>query len=584
MAGTVLFPHEKDSEERMPSRKQGIRRRRQRRRAANRRTAYLTNSQRKNIFVGRTIFVLSSVIALAAFVIVGIFVYNKYLKDTVIKTGEIIANKLNKEETEPETTVTETTVVEETKPDPEAERNKKKEEQAAFEKYVLSIEPGVEFAHFSGEPTLKLTGDDILDRANRAAAEYDYDTAIDLIKGITGYGNIQEYTDAIATYTAEKQALKPFQINNNVTHIFFHSLVVDPDLAFDPETAGGKAKDYNDAMTTVSEFAAILEDMYKKGYVLTDIYDLVRMEKQPDGTEKMAYQTILLPEGKQPFILSVDDTNYYEYMTGHGFPDRLVVAEDGRVLNEMTLTDGTVVTGAFDVLPILEDFIDLHPDFCYRGGRAIMAVTGYNGVLGYRTSDFWYNDECDYYEPTEENNKYKREDISGSNPNITADKVTAMNVAEAIKAMNWRFASHTWGHKRLGQVAMETLVWDSDMWAREVEPIVGSTDLLVFPYGNDFGPASVSWQVYDYDGYNERYETMRSYGFRYFFNVDSSAYYMQRTDDYFRQGRRNVDGTRMWQAVHADRGEEKFKNRLTDLLDDVSAVIDSKRPDLYPAE
>ena len=59
---------------------------------------------------------------------------------------------------------------------------------------------------------------------------------------------------------------------------------------------------------------------------------------------------------------------------------------------------------------------------------------------------------------------------------------------------------------------------------------------------------------------------------------------MQRTDDYFRQGRRNVDGTRMWQAVHADRGEEKFKNRLTDLLDDVSAVIDSKRPDLYPAE
>lgn len=568
----------------MPRGKQGIRRRRQRRRARISRTAYLTNSQRKNIFVGRAIFVLSSVIALAAFVVVGIFVYNKYLKDTVIRTGEIIANKLNGEEEEPETTVPETTVVEETKPDPEAERRKKEAEQAAFEKRVLAIEPGVEFAHFIGEPSLKLTGDEILDRANRLAKEYDYDAATDLIKGVTGYGNIQEYTDALATYTAEKQALKQFQINNNVTHIFFHSLIVDPTLSFDENVAGVKVKDYNDAMTTVNEFVAILEDMYKKGYVLTDIYDLVRMEKQPDGTEKMAYQTILLPEGKQPFILSVDDTNYYEYMTGHGFPNRLVIDKDGKVKNEMTLTDGTVVTGSFDVLPILEEFIDYHPDFCYRGGRAIMAVTGYNGVLGYRTSDFWYNDECEYYEPTEENNKYKREDISGSNPNITADKITAMEVAEAIKAMNWRFASHTWGHKRLGQVAMETLVWDSDMWAREVEPIVGSTDLLIFPYGNDFGPASVSWQVYDYDGYNERYETMRSYGFRYFFNVDSSAYYMQRTDDYFRQGRRNLDGTRMWQAVHADRGEEKFKNRLTDLLEDVSQVIDPARPDLYPAE
>ncbi len=568
----------------MPTRKQGIRRRRRARRARSNRTAYLTNSQRRNIAVGRTIFVLSSVIALAAFVLVGIFVYNKYLKDTVLKTGEILAGKLNGEETEPTAEVPETTVVEETKPDPEAERKKQKEEQEAFEAYVLSIEPGVEFAHFSGEPTLTLTGDEILDRANRAAAEYDYDTAIDLIKGITGYGNIKEYTDALATYTAEKQALKQYKINNNVTHIFFHSLIVDPTLAFNESVAGVKAKDYNDAMTTVSEFAAILEDMYEKGYVLIDIYDLVRMETQPDGTEKMSYQTILLPEGKQPFILSVDDTNYYEYMTGHGFADRLVVTEDGSVKNEMTLTDGTVVTGSFDVLPILEEFIELHPDFCYRGGRAIMAVTGYNGVLGYRTSDFWYNDECDYYEATEENNKYKREDISGSNPNITADKVTAMKVADAIKEMGWRFGSHTWGHKRLGQVAMETVVWDSDMWAREVEPIVGSTDLLVFPYGNDFGPASVSWQVYDYDGYNERYETMRSYGFRYFFNVDSSAYYMQRTDDYFRQGRRNLDGTRMWQAVHADLGSENYKNRLTDLLTDVSKVIDPARPDLYPED
>ena len=45
-----------------------------------------------------------------------------------------------------------------------------------------------------------------------------------------------------------------------------------------------------------------------------------------------------------------------------------------------------------DVLTILEDFIEAHPDFSYRGARGTIAVTGYNGIFGYRTSDYWYAD------------------------------------------------------------------------------------------------------------------------------------------------------------------------------------------------
>ena len=41
--------------------------------------------------------------------------------------------------------------------------------------------------------------------------------------------------------------------------------------------------------------------------------------------------------------MSVDDLSYYEYMTGHGYPSKLVIGEDGRVTNEMTLVDGTVI-------------------------------------------------------------------------------------------------------------------------------------------------------------------------------------------------------------------------------------------------
>ena len=128
---------------------------------------------------------------------------------------------------------------------------------------------------------------------------------------------------------------------------------------------------------------------------------------------------------------------------------------------------------------------------------------------------------------------------------------------------------------------METFNWDADMWDREVRPILGEEcDILIFPFGADFGPASVPWQVYDYDGVNERYETMKSHGFDYFFNVDSSQYFMQRTDGYFRMGRRNVDGDRLWEAVYAERGVEGWHDRLDDLFEDASAVIDPLRPEL----
>ena len=47
--------------------------------------------------------------------------------------------------------------------------------------------------------------------------------------------------------------------------------------------------------------------------------------------------------------------------------------------------DGTVVTGDYDVVPILDSFIKEHPDFSYHGRKGILAMTGYDGVLGYRT-------------------------------------------------------------------------------------------------------------------------------------------------------------------------------------------------------
>ena len=45
------------------------------------------------------------------------------------------------------------------------------------------------------------------------------------------------------------------------------------------------------------------------------------------------------------------------------------------------MDDGSVSVGSYDLVPLLDDFIKEHPDFSYRGAKACIAFTGYNGIL-----------------------------------------------------------------------------------------------------------------------------------------------------------------------------------------------------------
>ena len=93
--------------------------------------------------------------------------------------------------------------------------------------------------------------------------------------------------------------------------------------------------------------------------------------------------------------MSQDDVCYYPYMDGDGFASKIVIGEDGRPTCEMKLEDGTTATGSYDLVPLLNDFIDEHPDFSYKGAKAIIALTGYEGILGYRTASS-YSESPDY--------------------------------------------------------------------------------------------------------------------------------------------------------------------------------------------
>src|SRR5699024_7083112 len=111
------------------------------------------------------------------------------------------------------------------------------------------------------------------------------------------------------------------------------------------------------------------------------VHDMAKVNE--DGT--MSRGSILLPPGKKPFVLSQDDGSYYHYRDGDGMASRLVLDEKGQVKCEYREDDGSISVGDYDMVPLIDSFVEEHPDFSYRGRKGILAMTGYNGVLGYRT-------------------------------------------------------------------------------------------------------------------------------------------------------------------------------------------------------
>ena len=425
-------------------------------------------------------------------------------------------------------------------------KQKKAEEQARQEKLIQEEE----------EKNQKRK--ETIAQAEEIAMGYDYDGAIELLKSLENYDKDADIIARIAKLEAEKSTMVPVDMTQ-VTHIFYHSLVVDPERGFagnDSAAAG-----FKQWMTTVDEFNKITQAMYDNGYVLVDLHDLVTQTTDENGDVHFTPNQIMLPEGKKPFVLSLDDLSYYHSYDGRGTASKMVLDENGKPTCEYIQADGTTVTGAYDCVPLLNQFLEEHPDGAYHGARGTIALTGYNGILGYRT-DIAYK--------TGENLTEDQRAWLDAHPDFDWEKECeeAKKVAQAIKDTGWNFASHTWGHIRVGaNTSLETIKADTEKWLAYVEPLIGETDTIIFAHGEDLA----DW--HDYSAENEKFTYLKSQGFNFFCNVDSSQYFLQIRDNYVRQGRRNLDGYRLWNDVHGE------KNRTSDLFD-ASQILDPARSDM----
>jgi hypothetical protein len=376
-----------------------------------------------------------------------------------------------------------------------------------------------------------------------------------MLQSYEHYEKIPELSDIVAQYEQMDARLVTYSSPDTVTHIFFHSLIVDPERAFDgDEDQNG----YNMYMTTVDEFKAILNEMYKKGYILISPYDLA-YNAGTEAEPKFVYGDIRIPDGKIPFIMSQDDLNYYGYMIGtgngkdakpvyvdennDGFAHKIVIGEDGKPTCEYMDANGNISTGDYDLVPILEKFIDAHPDFCYQGARATLAVCGYDGIFGYRiNSEVIEAKGQEYYD----------NQVAG-----------AKQIVAALQAKGYEIACYTYDNIGYGGKSATDIKEDMAKWEKDIMPVVGTLDTFVYAQKSDISSTGA------YSG--NKFNVLHDMGFRYFIsNGNQPACTIG--SNYIRQLRVMVTGTGM---AHAATNYSKYF--------DAKAVLDSTRGDVPQA-
>ena len=383
----------------------------------------------------------------------------------------------------------------------------------------------------------------IVAQAEALAAQYDYQAAKDLLNGING-GDLTAYPEIgakVAEYTTIQSQLVEHKEPSLIPNLSFHVLIADPTRAFKDQSLGGS---YNKNFVTCDEFSKILNELYNNDFVLVDFDSFAASNTDLDGNQKFYIDPILLPEGKKPVMITETMVNYFDYMTGgdgdgtpdangDGFASRLIVDGMGQIKAEYIDAQGQTQVGNYDLVPILEDFIAAHPDFCYRGARATLAFTGHEGVFGYRCNTSYIGTKGqDFYD----------QQVAG-----------AQAITNALRAKGYTLACYTYSNEAYAGYSVAQISNSLTSWTNEVTNVIGAVDAFVFAKTSN---------ITDFSG--QAFNVMYTSGFRYFIGHGTKPYAEVNTT-YVRQNRLMVTGENM---VH-------YSSQFTDLqLFNPNVVLD----------
>ena len=347
---------------------------------------------------------------------------------------------------------------------------------------------------------------------NEYKAKYQLKEISSFLERITEFGSFKEEIQILKKEIEDYQKWQEETAiyKGQIEVLYVRNLMAFPEIVYAP---GAKyTETYDSSLITPSEFKKILESLYQKNYILIPIECL-----EKDGT----LTEIAVPSGKKPIILCVEDLSYASAKKGGGTIDKLALDENGKlcsITNDAALYDNESVL-------ILNEFANTHPDFVFKGARGMISLTGYEGLLGYRTG-------------------------TGQESEIE----NAKKVVQALKEEGWTFGCQSYAYADMAKANLEALQKDTEKWLTEIGAIVGDTTVYVWPYGSSVRSG-------------EKKEALYNQGFRIFCGVGLSAY---------RANESNSQGIFIDRKPLSGYNLKKRKDDFSHLFD-ASEVLDSAR-------
>ena len=362
-----------------------------------------------------------------------------------------------------------------------------------------------------------------INEADRLAAGYDYEAAIDTLKAAGDISANKELAAKHSEYVNAQTGLLEYKNISEIPNLSFHVLIHDlaRAMADDDDLAGS----YNKNFVSTGEFTQILNNLYNNGYVLVDFDSFVDVNKDLNGNDQFYAGSLWLPADKKPVMITETMVNYYDYMVddnkdgtpdaqGDGFANKLVVDGSGNIKAEYVDSNGQTLTGNYDLVPILEDFIKEHPDFSYRGARAILAVSGHQGIFGYRLNTSYIASKGqDYYDTQKEG---------------------ALKIVNALRDKGYTIACYTYSDIPYGGKDAKQIAADLESWTKQIVEVIGTVDTFVFAKKS---------AITDYSG--SVFDVMQTSGFRYYISQGTQPWAEVNTS-YVRQNRLMVTGENMF--------------------------------------
>ena len=110
-------------------------------------------------------------------------------------------------------------------------------------------------------------------------------------------------------------------------------------------------------------------------------------------------------------------------------------------------------------------------------------------------------------------------------------------MADKLRQQGYDLACYTYADMEYADYGVAGLKEDLDKWTAEIAPILGETDILVYPTGGDIKGQEA------YTG--SKYDALHGFGFRYFVGVNNGASWGMTTGEYARQQRTLVTGANL---------------------------------------